>query len=262
MRNFGSIKNAFNEILAESLSKKDSQKRELFKKYIKTIKESEILRTQFLVYNNIENMVESSELDARMYVKENVDLFKKFKGEDIYNENSKLISLSEEVAEKIKEDYDLKKMHVNLGYLIESTEHPISINGIHGAIKEVANYILTNKPKEVNEAVDTDIPPSMFASILIDKYNEKYADLEESDKDILKAVIGSTNTEKKEIYENTVRDCIKLIDQKLTEADLDTKDKLLRVKDKLLNDKQSVNEDEFISEIAKLASLKDTLIND
>jgi hypothetical protein len=49
MQNFGNIKNIFNNLLAEGLTKKDVKSKKLFQKYIKTIKESEVLKTQFLI---------------------------------------------------------------------------------------------------------------------------------------------------------------------------------------------------------------------
>jgi len=50
MQNFGKIQNGFNDLLADSLIKENQVNKDLFKKYIKTIKESEILKTQFLIY--------------------------------------------------------------------------------------------------------------------------------------------------------------------------------------------------------------------
>ena len=61
VKNFGKIKNTYNEVLVESVITKNKNKKELFKTYIKTIKENEILKNQFLVYNLIENKVESNE---------------------------------------------------------------------------------------------------------------------------------------------------------------------------------------------------------
>ena len=98
MQNFGKIKNAFNGILAEGLVSKNEANKLLFKKYIKTIKESEILRTQFLVYTNIENKLESDSLSANLYVSENLSLLAKYKISDIIKENKKLIALSEQVS--------------------------------------------------------------------------------------------------------------------------------------------------------------------
>jgi hypothetical protein len=93
---------------------------------------------------------------------------------------------------------------------------------------------------------------------MVEKYNEKYASMDESDKQVLKALIESNDEKKKEVYSLIIRECIDLIDGKLNESDLDAKDKLLRVKDKLLNDKQEVNED-FNKNISKLVELKKSL---
>ena len=57
MQNFGKIKNAFSEILAEGIASNDVAKKKLFKQYVKTLRESDILKTQFLVYENIEKIV-------------------------------------------------------------------------------------------------------------------------------------------------------------------------------------------------------------
>jgi Na+/phosphate symporter len=94
---------------------------------------------------------------------------------------------------------------------------------------------------------------------MVDKYNEKYASLDESEKQVLKVLIDSTDEEKKEVYSSTLRECINLINEKLDTNDLEAKDKLLRVKDKLLNDKQEINED-FFKNISKLVELKNNLI--
>ena len=94
--------------------------------------------------------------------------------------------------------------------------------------------------------------------MMVDKYNEKYSSLDESEKQVLKVLIDSTDEAKKEVYSTTLRECIDLINEKLGTADLEEKDKLLRVKDKLLNDKKEINED-FFKNISKLVALKDTL---
>ena len=49
MKNFGKIKNIFNDLVSEGIAIKDTKSINLFKKYVKTIKENEILKTQFLV---------------------------------------------------------------------------------------------------------------------------------------------------------------------------------------------------------------------
>jgi hypothetical protein len=57
MDNFGQIKQAYNLLLAESISVNDSKGKLEFKKYLKTIKENKVLKSQFDIYYTIENAV-------------------------------------------------------------------------------------------------------------------------------------------------------------------------------------------------------------
>ena len=93
---------------------------------------------------------------------------------------------------------------------------------------------------------------------MVDKYNEKYSSLDESERRIMKALVSSTEDEKIEVYSSIIKECVELINTKLIESDLESKDKLLRVKDKLLSDNKKIDED-FIKKISKLNELRQTL---
>jgi len=257
MLNFGKIKDVFNGILVETIIKKDEKNKTLFKKYIKTIKENKILKTQFLVYSNIENKIEPNESKALQFVKENIDLFKSFKVKDIHEAN---LNLATPVLFEQDNDvnYPNKELHENISKLILTTKTPNNIDSILEAQDYVVKYIMNNKTKEITESID--LPPSMVSTMFVDKYNEKYESLDEGDKKILKTIIDSNDEQKQEVYSETLRECIDLVNTKLPSADTDTKDKLLSVKDKLLNDKKDVSEG-FISKISKLIELRDSLKN-
>ena len=261
MQNFGKIKNAFSEILAEGIASNDVAKKNLFKKYVKTLRESNILKTQFLVYENIENLVENDQFSANLIINENLTLLNKFNKKDILKENQKLISISKDVEAKLEEAYDekLSNLHEAISSLVFLSRTPKTVNEIAKNRKNVLEYITTNKLKVVSESYD--VPNSMLSSILVEKYNEKYSELTETEKEVIKVLIESTDAEKLQVYTNITRECIDLIDSKLNESDLDTKDRLLRVKDKLLKDKVELNED-FSKNISKLVDLKFTLNND
>ena len=261
MQNFGKIKNAFGEILAEGIASNDVAKKNLFKKYIKTLKESEILTTQFLVYENIENVVESDQFLANLIISENLSLLTKFNKKDILSENKKLVALSKEVASKLDDEYDVRisKLHESIGDLVFFKVSPKNVNEVAKNRKNVLDYIVTNKAKVVNESYD--VPSSMLSSILVEKYNERYSELTETEKEVVKVLVESDDNQKIELYSKITRECIDLIDSKLTESDLDTKDRLLKVKDKLLRNTVEINED-FSKNISKLVDLKETLNND
>lgn len=253
-KNFGKIKSVFNTILSEGVIEKNETKKGLFKEYLKAIKENEILKTQFLVYTNIENKVENDAAKATQFVKENIELFSKFTKKQILESNSKLV---QKIIFEIEADDERAELYENISTLIFTPRTPNSIDTIVEATSKIVEYILDNKPKVVTEAIE--LPNSMLSTMMVDKYNEKYASLDESEKQILKVLIDSTDEEKKEVYSSTLRECIDLINEKLDTNDLDAKDKLLRVKDKLLNDKQEVNED-FFKNISKLVELRNNLI--
>lgn len=260
MQNFGKIKNAFSEILVDGIASNDVAKKNLFKKYVKTLKESEILKTQFLVYENIENVVENDQFSANLIVSENLSLLNKFNKKDILKENQKLIELSDEVKAKLDEAYDerISNLHKSLSSLLFLDKSVKTVNEIAKNTKNVLDYITSNKVKTIEETYD--IPNSMLSSILVEKYNERYSELTETEKEVVKVLIESTDEQKLEVYTKITRECIDLIDAKLTESDLETKDKLLKVKDKLLRYKIELNE-EFTKNISKLVDLKISLNN-
>ena len=207
-----------------------------------------------MVYTNIENKVEGDAAKATQFVKENIELFSKFTKKQILESNSKLV---QKIIFEFEADDERAELYENISTLIFTPRTPNSIDTIVEATSKVVEYILNHKPKVVTEAIE--LPNSMLSTMMVDKYNEKYASLDESEKQVLKVLIDSTDEEKKEVYSSTLRECINLINEKLDTNDLEAKDKLLRVKDKLLNDKQEINED-FFKNISKLVELKNNLI--
>lgn len=252
VKNFGALKDTFNTILAESVITKDADKKKVFKQYVDLLKENEILKTQFMVYTNIESKVESDVAKATQFVKENIDLFSKYSKKAIYEANEKLKSAlpTEEIVD------ELASLHENIATLIFTEKNAATIDTIVEATSKVVDHITKNKAKVVNESIE--LPNSMLTTLMVEKYNERYSTLDETEKKVLKSLIDANDAKKKDVYNETIRECIDLINEKLDTTDLDAKDKLLRVKDKLLNDKQEVNED-FIKNISKLIELKSNL---
>jgi len=253
MQNFGKITNAFNGILVEGLLSIDTKNKQTFKKYIKTIKENESLKTQFMVYNNIENKVETNEFKANLFLQENIALLNKFSKRELLEAN---FLLAKPILDVEEVSYPNQILHENITTLIFTEKNSKNINEIVEATANIIDFMKNNKEKEIKESID--LPNSMLTTIMVDKYNEKYVDLDETEKQFIKVLFESDDKKKKELYLTTLRECIDLINEKLVESSLEAKDKLLRVKDKLLNDKQEVNED-FIKNISKLLELRVSL---
>ncbi len=75
------------------------------------------------------------------------------------------------------------------------------------------------------------------------------------------SVLNGTEENKENVYANLKKECIVLIDNKLNEnTDLDMKDKLLKVKDKLL--RMTYNPNEYVGDIDKVYQLKQSVATD
>ena len=254
IKNFGKIKNTYNNVLIESITSKKDEDKALFKNYIRTIKKDEILKEQFLIYNNIENKVESDRIKAIEYVKESIALLTKYPKESIIESNGKLIS---DIVFEFDVDYDKKDLHEAITALVFTEKNAKNLDTILEATEKIVDYIMTNKPKEVTEGLD--VPNSLLLTLSVDNFNEEYKDLSESEKAIVSVMIESTDEEKEKLFKDTNTECLTLVNSKLEESDINAKEKLLSVKERLLS--QMYNSETFIKDITKLIELKGILNN-
>jgi hypothetical protein len=257
MQNFGKIKNTFNNLLIEGIVKNDENIKKLFKKYIKTIKESEILKTQFLIYSNIENKVDTEQLSAFSFVSENFRLLEKYSQSDILKENKKLLSLLKNFNNKFSDSYDLQDLHESMSKITFTKRSPKNVEPLMVEIKKVSEFINKNKVKEIKETFD--LPVSIISKLMVEKYNQKYSDLNEEDKEVIKALISNDNDKKKELYQKEVNECISIIDNLIQVSEGEEKEKLSKVKMKLQENEQELSNDKFLDKISKLMELKNSL---
>ena len=254
VKNFGKIKNTYNTILVESITSKKDENKTLFKNYIKKIKNDEILIEQFLIYNNIENKIEKDRFKATEYVKESIALLSKYPKQSIIESNAKLIA---NIAFEFDVDYDKKDLHEAIATLVFTDRKANTLDSILEATDKVVNYIMNNEAKEITEALD--IPNSMLLSLSVENFNDEYKNLSESEKAIISVMIESSPEEKEKLFKETNNECLSLVNSRLEESEINAKEKLLSVKERLLN--QEYNKDTFIKDITKLIELKETLKN-
>jgi hypothetical protein len=258
MQNFGKIKNTLNDIFAEGIITKNVSSKALFKKYLKLVRENEVLKTQFMVFNNIENRIDSDPHSINLFISENVKLFEKFNTKQIEKENKKLLDLIPEG--KLTESYELSALHQSISNLINTKRSPQSVDKITGEIKNITNYISNNKAKVINERID--LPPSMLTTLFVEKYNKEYDTLDEYEKEGINVLMGSDFEAKKSFYDKTVNECVQLIETSIKTADSEAKEKLIKVKDKLLNDQKVLQEEHFETEVFKLIDLRYNLLDE
>lgn len=257
MKNFGLIKNSFNTILSESIGGTDLKSKSLFKNYLKQIKESEILKTQFLIYKNIEDKVEINETKAIEFVKENIALMQKYTKEEILGANELLESKipSSLEVDNVYDSETIKDLHENISKLILTKKTPDTVGGIVEATLNVAKYINNNETKVIKE--DLGIPNSLLSNIAVEKFNEKYADLNESDKTVIKLVFESDANDRCDFFNESIKTCLGLINDKLKDADTSIKESLLAAKENLLE--REFNDNAFVKDVSKILELSEDL---
>jgi hypothetical protein len=255
MDNFGKIKYTYNTLLAEGISKNSSKEKVAFKKYIKTVKESAVLKTQFDVYYNIENKIESDKFKAIEYVNECISLLDKFTKKEIKEANEKLAGPI--INESLSYDNGLKsKLYENINTLILTKKSTRTIDVIVEAKNEIVDYILNNKKVESIDG-GYGLPNSVLSEIAVNKFNEEYSELNESEKELISVVIGSNGTEQEGLYKKSVRECLDLINKRLSESSGNIKEKLLATKETLLE--KEYNVETFLNDVSKVLELKNTL---
>ena len=257
MENFGEIKNTFSEILIESILKGDSKLKKVFQKYIKMLKENEVLRAQSIIYNNLEKDVNPDSKIASMYVEANISLLKALDENAVKVGNEKLIKLANEYKKGITINYDenLKKLHENINLMVTSDLSPNNIKKILEAKSYITTHIVNNKNKEpISESL---VPTTTLTKFSIKKLNEKYGNLTEDEKKLIKSISSSNSEQRKEMLTTINNECLSLVNTKLTEANIDVKSKLLDVKERLLN--LNYTDESFSTDYTKLIELKESL---
>lgn len=254
MNNFGNIKDTFKSLVVESIIRKDDKGKKLFSKFLKTIKENKTLKDQYLIYSNLQNTKFDDHVQAREFVKENISLLKNLNKNHITKGNDFFLKLLK--GNKIIKEND--SFYKDILFLVESEITPSNVKKVNESTNNIVRLML--EKEEVEEVVteSLDLPPSVLTKLAVNKFNSRYSDISESEKEIIKTVLNGSNEDKENIYKKLKRECIDTIDNKLNESsDLDLKDKLLKVKDKLLNTNYSL--DTFSTDISKIYDLNESI---
>lgn len=259
MKNFGKIKNTFYGIITEGIVYGDNTKKELFSRYINAINENKILKTQFLVYTNLEDKAEINEAKANEFAKANILYLRKFKKSEIEEANKTLIKLLGEQKSRLEKPYDekLTKLHENITKIIFTNNNPLYVETMMESYGNIAGFIMENNARQpIKEDL---IPSTAIAAVVIEKFNQKYSDLNEHEKLLIKYVTESNEKNRIKNHKEIIGECIELIDKKINENDGETKNKLIKVKEKLASTDYCANS--YTDDITKLIVLKSDLNN-
>ena len=91
--------------------------------------------------------------------------------------------------------------------------------------------MLKEEVVEESEYETVEVPPSVLTKMATNRFNVKYQDITEGEKEIIKTILNGDDEDKENTYTKLKNECVDIIDNRLNEnVDLDLKDKLLKVK--------------------------------
>ena len=264
--NFGTLKDIFTEKLIESHLTGDKKGKSLYKDFLKTLKESETLKTTFIVYKNIEDKTIKSEVAANEYLKESISIFDKFRGQkSLISEMKKLTSLLDKYGVDYKSK-ETKPLHESLQTLVTTNKNISNIDKIHEHKNSIVSWLMSDK-KVISESEDDfvreGVDPNKFLELAVNKFNEKYKDsLTEEEKNILKVLREKDEEKSKTLVSELVKETIELVNNHLDfySENVTVKSKLLETKDAIY--KMAENNDSSNEKVLKLYELKKSLKND
>jgi len=211
MRNFGDLLDAIYSTASKQFANDKDKCSKIIKECVKTIKTDNILSDQFTIYDNLKNSI-IPEKQLSEYINENINSLRRYQPQQILESNKKLEKICNSLKVKIKNN-KLNEAISNLYFLMNTAKN---INAIHESKNIVKENILSNKKKENKEIPS--VPIALVSKMVSKKYNEKYKDLTESDKKILKTILENKEGEKP-LFEDYKNKAVDLLSKKIVEND-------------------------------------------
>lgn len=254
---FGTLKNTFTQTYIESHIKGDNKGKELYKTFLGILKESETLKSHFIVYKNLEGKTLNSEFEASEYLKENLAILNRFRGDkSIVTESKKLTNLLENNDITIDKP---TKLDEALHILTTTPKTVSTINDIHEAKLTVVKWLMEDKTPLVDDKTNVreNLDVQKFLSIATEKYNEKYSQLSEEEKNIIKVLREGDDNIKSSLLNLMVKETVSLVNKRLEGVgnNSELKTKLLETKG-IVYDMSEYNVDTFGENIKKLYEIK------
>jgi len=258
--NFGTIKDIFAEQMVGFQLNENTNGKNLYKNFIKIISEDVTLKTQFIVFKNLENKTLNGEVSALNYIKENISLLKDLSKKQILESNTKLMGLLKENSIEINKEP--KEIHQHIQNLITSKKTINTVDKIQESYDFLINHILKNKTNESdNDYIKENIDPNKFLQSAVKYYNEEYSNLNDEEKLVIKALYEGDNSSIESLKQRLIKENIELINNhlKLSDNNITLKSKLLETKDMVYN---MVDISDNKENIIKLLELKKDLSYD
>lgn len=199
------IYNAFN-------TKSLDEVRDITQNLLDIVTSSPILETEFKIFNNLKNKHIEDGIIASRYIDNNIKLMEVYTLKEIDIEHEKLKNFINE-SESTDENLDLYVAINNL--IVESLKDNVSVDVdvIHESYSIVLNHIKNNKSIENIIGESHEIINEDVIEIAIEKFNEKYDNLDENDKSLIQTLIKSNDADKKTMLENYKSESLSILEK-------------------------------------------------
>jgi hypothetical protein len=255
--NLGILNAIFVQNIENILARKNGSS--IIKEYLSLIKNNRPLLKEYLVFEAILDQKNCNNL--KDCIIESISYLDNVDKKELKSLNKKLNNFITE--NKINEMSEIKEnvLFEAIDNLIFTSKTLSTINERFDKIDTIIEYIKDNNIKtNAEEKNKIDENGDAFYKFTINKFNKKYKDiLSDEEKTIFKDIISTKNSsDKSKMFEQHKNNCLELTNSVLSESiDLITKEKLLSVKEKLLEQKYSENT--FIDDIISFVNLKQAL---
>ena len=264
--NFGAIRDSVYNFSSKQLFKQENGENKTAKSFIKEMKESHILKLQYLIYRNLETANFKKERLAERYINQNIKLLEGVSWRDLLKENQK-------VRQTLLEGYHVEgkdelkgELYENIHTLIESATRKgfNDINSSEEAFENILTYLMREvEEKPTEKETETDDMPKFFSKSYITEravsnFNKRYSHLNEVEQNLLKILL-STHEDKINHYEHLKNENIEII-KNLYEENLDKKTKkTLEGFEKRMNENTNIDSENVNEIIINYAELNETL---
>lgn len=181
--------------------------------FFDVVKNSPILQLEFNVFNNIEKKYIGEDLGATRYIDSNIKLFETYTIEEIDEERKKLQPFISETQLSIN-DKRVELYNAIDRLITESLNdsEKVDVDAIHESFTIVLNHI--KSPLQIiTEGADDIIEINEeVIEIAVNKFNEKYDSLNEDDKNLLKTLINSNDSEKESLLESYKNETLSILE--------------------------------------------------
>jgi hypothetical protein len=251
MKNFAKLKDSLYTEVLNCLKEDRTKAKKLIGGYTSILKNNATLQEALHIHNNLEKGTFKNEDVKHGFIIENLNAIRRLDKEELRLGLEELDNFLK--GNQIQYSTDLNvlsekisNLMLNINKVDKSVENNLAIEYI---IETVSN----RKPSENNRKP---ISHKLFKEAATKNYNEKFADLSETEKKIVKSFFTGNKEKITEQYNTLTYEIKSVIDSKITATDdKDIKIKFYEVKDRLT----TVPEDITLEHFKKLLELKENL---